>query len=592
MSEISFRVSAEEQTLLSESVGGLVADMREGIVTPQEFQDIARILQVNRENFEEFKAETWFKKSWLVLSGRRGKLTDITIANLGKVQVGVLKLLGEVLEDTSGIKDDLLSVFGQLDHIQEQSLELKSIILKFNEKYDRRFKKLQKEIEQTRWSLRVSQAVLGVSCFAGALLFFIPGVAEKYWHFGVAGGGVAGTLFLGLALGGAVKRKKSPVPLAAGKNIPLESEGRHSIAQACEFLGLDRNIKDKYEDLRVFKVNKEVKDVIDYFKLSGEEQRLLFSLEYYLCNIDREKTVEHESRKNKALWLDSWQKIIESQLSAPLVTDTDELYRRLDEVRNEHLPMQKIGIILFEAALFTPYFPLSTDQKEVAFKYDQIDRREQIAKLCRTLALSNHLIEETEKIYTNALKEIPAKGLMESIWGTIKENPFLVLTGAVLIAITGGLAAPYIGGIVGASMGLSGVAAVNAGLAFLGGGAIAAGGMGMAGGTAVLIGGGAMLGGGTACGLANLFSGSKHLVVRELAKMEAISFVLFSILPDGKKVIQKIIEHEKETRGELARAQELAKTNKEPKKVKELEEGIGYCSKAIARLEEFVKKHL
>jgi len=67
-----------------------------------------------------------------------------------------------------------------------------------------------------------------------------------------------------------------------------------------------------------------------------------------------------------------------------------------------------------------------------------------------------------------------------------------VVIGAVVI-FTGGLASPLvassaavIGNAVGSLMGLSGVAATNAGLALLGGGSLAAGGLGMAGGAALL----------------------------------------------------------------------------------------------------------
>ncbi|MFZ5480464.1 MAG: DUF726 domain-containing protein [Myxococcota bacterium] len=64
-----------------------------------------------------------------------------------------------------------------------------------------------------------------------------------------------------------------------------------------------------------------------------------------------------------------------------------------------------------------------------------------------------------------------------------------IIGGGALLALTGGLAAPAIGGAIGTYfMGLSGAAAVNAGLAALGGGALAAGGFGMAGGTAVVTG--------------------------------------------------------------------------------------------------------
>ena len=62
-------------------------------------------------------------------------------------------------------------------------------------------------------------------------------------------------------------------------------------------------------------------------------------------------------------------------------------------------------------------------------------------------------------------------------------------TAGGLILWSGGAASPavaYIGGWIGSSMGLSGAAATNAGLALLGGGSIASGGLGMAGGTALL----------------------------------------------------------------------------------------------------------
>lgn len=57
---------------------------------------------------------------------------------------------------------------------------------------------------------------------------------------------------------------------------------------------------------------------------------------------------------------------------------------------------------------------------------------------------------------------------------------------AVAFAFGGIIAAPAIGALIGAQMGLYGAAATSAGLAWLGGGAIAAGGFGMAGGTAAV----------------------------------------------------------------------------------------------------------
>lgn len=73
-----------------------------------------------------------------------------------------------------------------------------------------------------------------------------------------------------------------------------------------------------------------------------------------------------------------------------------------------------------------------------------------------------------------------------------------VAVGAVICAVTAGVAAPAIGAYIGGWQGLGGIAAVNAGLAALGGGAVAAGGGGIAQGTAMIIAAGAVAGGGAA----------------------------------------------------------------------------------------------
>lgn len=79
---------------------------------------------------------------------------------------------------------------------------------------------------------------------------------------------------------------------------------------------------------------------------------------------------------------------------------------------------------------------------------------------------------------------------------------------AVVIGPLAFLAAPAIGGAVGALLGLSGAAATNAGLATIGGGAIAAGGFGMAGGVAVVTATGAALGGTFGGVVANSYFGN------------------------------------------------------------------------------------
>ena len=584
MSELEYAISSDEKTILTERVDDIVARIHDNAITPQEFQDISRLLQVNQDNFVKYRAETWFKKAWIVVSGKRGQLADMSINNLGKVQLGVLKVMGEVLESSNEVHKDLLIVFNRLNYFEVKSIELKAIILKFNKKYDKRFQRLQKEIDETRASLKATQVILGLGCIAGATLIFVPGLKESYWHWGVICGTIMGGLLIGQLFMGIRKRRRG-IPIKEHKQSDIPLNKKELVDQACEYLKLDEDLAEGPSDKRIFKIDGHIHNLIDYFKLSNEEQRLLFSIQYYLCNVDREKTADYEIKKKKATWLAAWSVVIEKQLAASLVTDTDVLFNGLSEVRQENIPMPKMGVLLFESVIFRPYFPLKPEESTDDLRFDQIDRTKQNRKLCHQLDFPVQLLKEAESANENALKEIPQKGMLD----LIAENPLKILAGAVLIAITGGLAAPLIGGAIGAAMGLSGAAAVSAGLAFLGGGAIAAGGLGMAGGTVVLIGGGAILGAGATSGLIHLFSGSSHVVLRELAKMEAIAKVFFSSINGGDKIIEKIIEYEKNTAHELEKAYYEADANGDSDKKKELEIGARYCSRAIERLEAFVR---
>jgi len=67
--------------------------------------------------------------------------------------------------------------------------------------------------------------------------------------------------------------------------------------------------------------------------------------------------------------------------------------------------------------------------------------------------------------------------------------------GAVVCFFTAGAAAPFIGGLIGSGLGLSGAAATSAGLAAVGGGAVITGGGGMAAGAALISGAAAVAGG-------------------------------------------------------------------------------------------------
>ncbi|MGP1384892.1 MAG: DUF726 domain-containing protein [Thainema sp.] len=109
--------------------------------------------------------------------------------------------------------------------------------------------------------------------------------------------------------------------------------------------------------------------------------------------------------------------------------------------------------------------------------------------------IEHDLVERFRNTLEEAKKNAEAKKNTENTvqdpkswdWGKVAQVAGIAVVGGGAIALTGGLAAPIIGGAIGTTfLGLSGAAATSAGLAFLGGGSIAAGGFGMAGGTALV----------------------------------------------------------------------------------------------------------
>lgn len=93
-----------------------------------------------------------------------------------------------------------------------------------------------------------------------------------------------------------------------------------------------------------------------------------------------------------------------------------------------------------------------------------------------------------------------------------------MIGGAAIIGPIAFIAAPAMGGALGAWLGYSGAVATNVGLATLGGGSLAAGGLGMAGGTALLTATGAMLGGAFGGVVSNSYFGNVNGFDIELIK--------------------------------------------------------------------------
>lgn len=126
----------------------------------------------------------------------------------------------------------------------------------------------------------------------------------------------------------------------------------------------------------------------------------------------------------------------------------------------------------------------------VSGAYDARER-EAIRRIANAMHMPWHEVARCENSLVNSLVGAAIRPGQPPIPTTRGSNALKVacvaLGGGVLLAFTGGIAAPAIGGAIGTYfMGLTGAAATSAGLAALGGGAVAAGGLGMAGGTAAV----------------------------------------------------------------------------------------------------------
>jgi hypothetical protein len=153
-----------------------------------------------------------------------------------------------------------------------------------------------------------------------------------------------------------------------------------------------------------------------------------------------------------------------------------------------------LELIALELAAFEAYWPLEPVRRSwlrawfpgAVPKLSDVARENFFAEVSGLLGLPQEFLSELRRDLERTT------GQFENFWLKIAIG---VVPGLALGGLALGIAAPFIGGLLGGVMGLSGAAAVKAGLAALGGGALAAGGLGVTGGTTVLVGGGALLGG-------------------------------------------------------------------------------------------------
>jgi hypothetical protein len=185
-------------------------------------------------------------------------------------------------------------------------------------------------------------------------------------------------------------------------------------------------------------------------------------------------------------------------------------------------------VLMIELAAFQPW-PESTG-------WDSDTRRQALFAFVDAMPapVEHELMREIDKKLAVAVRRLSRREVDK------RKVVAVVAGGAAVGVLTGGLAAPLIGGAVGGAMGLSGAAATSAGLALLGGGSVAAGGLGMAGGTAIIAGTASVGAAGVGAAGTWLAGAPPTDVVVESAKLEVL-FEYLLVREERSEELQRLV---------------------------------------------------
>ena len=350
-------------------------------------------------------------------------------------------------------------------------------------------------------------------------------------------------------------------------------------------------------------------DMIDsHFGLSVEQTQILYNIEYYkTLNDIRETKAVRKSADIKVLkyeWLNEWKTFMTKGFSSFLQIEDATLNwyteeELLEKIRENDPTQIWFKLVILEAMLFEPYFPMSTEKNKKgrvipSKKYKSIEGK-----------LSGYNKNRGDDFFESFFKEdYYSVGYVKRLRQTHNKVMFelnevlksliktLTITSvATLIAVaSAGILAPKIAVLlVGSNFaGLSGAALTGASLAYLGGGAIAAGGAGMIGGTSVIVGGGAILGIGVGASVGATTSAiglleKQHTINQSAKLLVTVREIFLNDEHDTEysntvyeKYVQKIIDIEKGIIDLKIQADELSGDKK-----KELEEEIKNTEESV-----------
>lgn len=265
-------------------------------------------------------------------------------------------------------------------------------------------------------------------------------------------------------------------------------------------------------------------------------------------------------------------------------------------------------LVLLEAMLFEPYYPLSIvidkkDRKVPSKKYnslhfDKTEGDKYLDKFFSIIYCEKEYVKRLRKSYEKCTLE-----LNEVLKNVLKAVSITAII-TVIVAVTAGAFAPYIATlIVGSNFaGLTGAALTSACLAYIGGGAVAVGGLGMAGGIITIVGGGAVLGLGVgagvggAVGVAGLI-GKKNIIMQSAKLMVSVREIFLNDEKDielSNSVYEKYLENivkieegivELKLKADVAKGEEKKKLNKQIKDAKEIVKAMNLARKNMLKFQ-------
>lgn len=277
--------------------------------------------------------------------------------------------------------------------------------------------------------------------------------------------------------------------------------------------------------------------------LTIEQTEILYNIEYHKTLNDIKATklpfgVE-KIQLLKESWLDEWKDYMSNAFPHFLNIEDAKLNwlaekELLQKIERNNPQGTWFRLVLLEAMLFEPYFPLDFEEDEKGKKipskkysslqgnikgqfvgYREGEGDKFLDSFFDTKYYEEGYIKRLRKSYGKVLWELSET--LKTAITSLSIASFI----AIATVMVAGIFAPGIAVfLVGSNFaGLGGVALANASLAYLGGGAVAAGGLGMFGGTMVVVGGGAILGttvglgAGGAVGVSSLL-GKKYTILQ------------------------------------------------------------------------------